>query len=193
MPKFYERIHGWSDFLSFYEETAKAKGGGVFVEIGVWQGRSAVFLAELIKELGLPIKFFAIDNFSGGPEVADKVKELPKPLLDIFEDNLKAAGVEEYVSIIQGDSAQSSEQFFDESVDFAFIDASHQYEAVKKDIAAWWPKIKQGGTLSGHDYGSWPGVTQAVKEFTKANNLKFRLVCGSTWVIDKERAVDVGA
>jgi len=186
MPKFFESIPGWSDFVPYYAEVAKQKGGGVFVEIGVWQGRSAVYLAELIRELNLPIKFFAIDNFTGGPEVMEQLNKLPKPLIEIVKDNIEAAGVGEYVTLIQDDSADSAQRFLDDSVDFAFIDASHQYDAVRRDIAAWWPKIRSGGTLAGHDYGNWPGVTQAVNEFVVANKLRRRLTCGTTWIVDKK-------
>jgi predicted O-methyltransferase YrrM len=37
----------------------------------------------------------------------------------------------------------------DGSLDFVFIDADHRYLAVIKDLAAWTPKLKPGGTLCG--------------------------------------------
>lgn len=42
-------------------------------------------------------------------------------------------------------------QVEDASLDFVFIDADHSTEAVKKDISAWWRKIKPGGMLCGDD------------------------------------------
>jgi predicted O-methyltransferase YrrM len=55
--------------------------------------------------------------------------------------------------------------FKDESLDGVFIDADHSYEAVKKDIADWIPKIRRGGILAGHDYiQTFGGVVQAVNE-----------------------------
>lgn len=41
----------------------------------------------------------------------------------------------------------------DESLDFAFIDADHSFEGTLSDIESYWPKVKSGGLLSGHDYG----------------------------------------
>lgn len=42
--------------------------------------------------------------------------------------------------------------FNDWSLDFVYIDANHTYEAVVEDISLWYPKIKSGGILAGHDY-----------------------------------------
>lgn len=193
MPEFYEKIHGWTDFTAYYEEVVREAHPGrvhTFVEIGVWQGRSLVYMAELIKELNKPIELFAVDNWTGGPEVVDCMKGLPKSYLEIFKDNLDAAGVANIVTVIQSDSAEAALRFENNSVDFAFIDASHSYEAVKADVAAWWPKIIPGGTLAGHDYNvhSWPGVVKAVNEFAEANGLKVKVRCGATWTIKKAQA-----
>ena len=53
-----------------------------------------------------------------------------------------------------------------ENVDFVYIDGNHRYEYVKKDIELYWPKIKIGGVLAGHDFKSGEdGVRKAVKEY----------------------------
>lgn len=51
------------------------------------------------------------------------------------------------------DSSESAKRVKDESIDLVYIDATHKYESVLADINAWYPKIRQGGVISGHDYG----------------------------------------
>lgn len=49
-------------------------------------------------------------------------------------------------------------------LDLVFIDAQHTVGAVSRDIAAWWPLVKIGGVLSGHDYERYSGVKAAVDQ-----------------------------
>ncbi len=37
-------------------------------------------------------------------------------------------------------------------LDFVYIDGDHSYEGVLADIDAWWPLIRSGGFLCGHDW-----------------------------------------
>ena len=67
-------------------------------------------------------------------------------------------------------SEDAADLVADGSVDFCFLDADHRYEAIKADIDRWWPKVRIGGLLCGHDYGGvmdksgvW-GVKRAVHE-----------------------------
>ncbi len=37
-------------------------------------------------------------------------------------------------------------------LDFVYLDAAHDYRSVMEDIKTWYPRIKVGGILAGHDY-----------------------------------------
>jgi len=71
-----------------------------------------------------------------------------------------------YFTPISGVTPEIAKSYANESLDFVWIDALHEYEYVKADIIAWLPKIKKGGYLGGHDYveGHANGVEKAVKE-----------------------------
>lgn len=72
------------------------------------------------------------------------------------------------------------------TLDFAFIDADHSYEACKEDLELWAPKVRAGGIVAGHDYGAiWPGVVEAVHEYVANNGLKLHLGTDSLWWFQK--------
>jgi predicted O-methyltransferase YrrM len=51
-------------------------------------------------------------------------------------------------------------------VDFVYIDGNHDYEHVKADIEHYYPLVRSGGIIGGHDFrDSFPGVMRAVNEF----------------------------
>lgn len=86
--------------------------------------------------------------------------------------------------IHRGKSVDVAAEFADASLDFVFIDADHRYEAVVADIASWFPKVKPGGWVGGHDYGlpTLEGsVSRAVDEFIEHSGLVLELCSFYTW------------
>lgn len=79
-------------------------------------------------------------------------------------------------------------------VGFVYIDGSHLYEEVLRDIKAWWKVIQKSESkvaiLAGHDYDpTHPGVMRAVEEFSSAHDLIVRTVDGDnepSWYIYRE-------
>lgn len=65
-----------------------------------------------------------------------------------------------------------------------FIDARHDYKSVLNVINLWLPKVKVGGTLSGHDYSiNYFGVIKAVNESIGYDNILVK--SDSTWFHNK--------
>jgi len=60
------------------------------------------------------------------------------------------------------------------NLDFVYIDGNHNYEYVKQDMECWYPKIKPGGVICGHDL-QYPGVTKAFVELAYG---KQEVFCG---------------
>ena len=79
--------------------------------------------------------------------------------------HLQAVGLLEEVIFIKADSTEYAA--LSHAVDFLIIDADHTYEGVKRDVEAWWPKVKTGGYVYFHDYIPLEennGVKQAIEE-----------------------------
>ena len=75
--------------------------------------------------------------------------------------------------------------------DVVYIDANHSYQAVRDDIAVWYPRITPGGALCGHDYYQekhWPGVKRAVDDFISREQLTLTTYADSSWMVLKPKA-----
>lgn len=81
------------------------------------------------------------------------------------------------VHIVKKFSMDALEDFEDESLDFVYIDANHEWPYVTHDIYYWSQKVRSGGIVSGHDYlktqreDGLVHVKEAVHGYTEAFNI----------------------
>jgi predicted O-methyltransferase YrrM len=174
MKHFHDRIQGWFHCADLYHQMVQqAAPSAVFVEIGAWKGKSAAFMGVEIENSGKLINFHVVDHFNGSKEHQNDPSITGKTLYGEFVENISP--VRDHIILWPSASAGVAATFQPHSVDFCYIDASHEYEDVKADIEAWLPKMKPGGTLAGDDYEFYPGVAKAVDEllpgFTRNGNV----------------------
>lgn len=55
-------------------------------------------------------------------------------------------------------------EFANESLDFVYIDGDHKFKYVAEDLYEWFPKVKKGGIISGHDYFCTDPTTKDVPD-----------------------------
>ena len=164
MNHFFEEVQGWFCFEEPYRQAVReASDGAVFVELGCWKGRSACFLAVEVLNSGKMIEMHFIDHWGGSNEEAHRRDPQLKDVFEVFKANIgRVPDVD--VTIHRLDSAKAADLFEDNSVDFVWIDAGHEYDEVLADIVAWWPKVRPGGVIGGDDL-PMIGVKQAVESF----------------------------
>ena len=174
-----ENLFNYEDLYS--EMVERFDNGSHFVEVGVWKGMSACYMAVEIVNSGKNIKFDCVDTWDF-VETSDEIKkEQFYDLFKIFSENIEP--VKNDIGIVRSISWEGAKNYNDESLDFVFIDAGHDYESVIKDLNAWYPKVKKGGVISGHDYHYNVGVFPAVNDFFAGKeNVKQKNCC---WVVDK--------
>lgn len=176
MKHFYSDVPGWSKYITdFYRIMVQAlPEGAQVVEVGTHWGRSAAFMAVEMANAGKGQHLTCVDLWEDvtphlkGPKCADE--GFPIATLEAFVRNMQPlheAGHADIVTVLPKASVEAAEEFQDESLDLVFLDGDHSYEGVDADIKAWWPKVKQGGILGGHDFGdiAVPGVTVAVRKW----------------------------
>lgn len=82
-----------------------------------------------------------------------------------FDQNMRDSNLDDFVEVRHMKSEEAAALEEDNSLSLVFIDADHTYEGCKKDIELWWPKLRKGGVMLGHDYGPhFKGVVRAVDE-----------------------------
>jgi len=151
----------WFNFPEFYQQIAQRLDINTIVEVGVWKGHSISYLAGLLRNRP-GIKIYAVDLFEKARWL--KYQREVDVLSLLYNYNLNKTQTRHLITDIIDYSDKAALKFEDASIDFVFLDADHEYESVKKDINAWYPKVRSGGIIAGHDR-HFPGVKKAVQEF----------------------------
>jgi hypothetical protein len=133
---------------------------GPCAEIGVAEGR----YSKEICEWGAP-KVYLVDRWMSVPTQRGDAGS-PQGWHDSNFKMCQASVAGYNVEFLRGDSVEMASNVPDGSLSLVYIDADHSYEGVKRDIAAWFPKLMAGGIFAFHDYLSEAyGVRRAVEEF----------------------------
>lgn len=126
------------------------------------KGRTSEYLLKHCPQL----KLICVDLWGFDKSVmSDGINKFSKWDFKVIKNTFdkKVKPYKNRVTVLQGVSWEMSEEVANGSLDFVFIDASHDYESVKKDIKMWVDKLKPNGLLCGHDINI-NGVYYAVKE-----------------------------
>jgi predicted O-methyltransferase YrrM len=152
------------------------------VEIGVANGENA---ESMLKTLNIE-KLFLVDPYQqhyvqetrAHPlviEVPMITYETAKKRLEPFKDNI--------VFLVKT-SDEAAKEIPDE-LDFVYIDGNHGYEYVKRDLENYYPKVKVGGIIGGHDFflTFFEGLVKAVVEFTLKHDLRLQGEHVDWWIV----------
>jgi len=145
-------------------------------EVGVAYGD----FSKLILEIMSPKKFYAIDYYSKENPFRrfwdrDHFRQDNMPHKEWYENRFANQITSGLVEICQGYSWDVLSQFPDDFFDYAYVDAAHDYESVRKDIEVLQHKIKDGGYIQFNDYTPsnsdarvFYGVVPAVNKWVNA-------------------------
>ena len=180
-PFIYLCIPGYFRYDDIYLHIIPYIQNGHIVEIGTYKGRSACFLAEIVKQSKKKIQIDCIDNYSWNdtsPEITRK--------------HLKEVGMIQYINIINDSSLNAVNKYQDQSLDLVFFDGDTSYESAIRELNAWYPKIKLDGYLAGDDYSTSRrhsfGIERAVNEFAKSHYLNIEIV-GRGYIIKINKTI----
>ena len=158
-------------FNQIFGETEYFSGA----EIGVEQGEYSEVLAKACPTAHL----YLVDAWKAYKGYRDHVSQSK---LDGFLEGVKTrmARFGDRINIWHEFSLDAAKHCENESLDFVYVDSNHELPYVIADLAAWVPKVRKGGIVSGHDYFTSNGpyhVPYALEGYTKAYNISPWFVC----------------
>ena len=180
MEHFYKDIYGFSqvDLFALYKKVVEIfPSGSHFVEVGTLLGKSAVFMAVEIINSGKNIRLDCVDHWKGSEEHRDNENIDTENLYEKFLENIQP--VKGVINPVRAESVMASKLYKPNSLDFIFIDASHDERSVREDLTYWMPRLKENGMIAGDDINN-EGVANAVKWFFDTGKLE---IIGRQWLL----------
>lgn len=163
---------GSVDLVKLFAELKFTKGA----EVGVDRGLFSDFMMKNIPNLHLS----GIDPWINEVyEDGNPYKEPQDYFNECYEESMRR--LKPYIdagtyTVIRKFSMDALKDFEDNSLDFVYIDANHDFLHVTEDIQYWLRKVKPGGILSGHDYAFYPtGKLNHVKRALQAYAMSYHL------------------
>lgn len=178
------------EFIKLEEwcDTCKSNGGTRALEIGSFQGKSTTIIAQYFDVV------YAVDLWGNVDNGLGSYTDIGQHHFLSFIKNMTNLKLIDQVIPIVGTS-QGLETLPNLNVDFIYIDASHYYEDVKKDINCAVKHLSRTGVLAGDDYkrpgwgyppydpnhphhgpnDPWSGVAKAFDEFLAQNPAGFQI------------------
>ena len=134
------------------------------VELGVYEGDHSLEMLRVLE----PVELYLVDMWTdikisgeGFDYEGDDQEVWDKRYLRV--QNRYASHDNVFVLRMSTDQASTETP---NDMDLVYIDANHDYAAALNDMKKWYPKVRQGGILSGDDYYR-EDVARAVADFLK--------------------------
>lgn len=169
LPRHFKRVTGATPLdieLSLADFAYQVPKDQEIVEIGVYQGRTALVMAWGAKQ-GQGAHVTAIDAW-----------DLPgntyaPPFTDVGSKNwarynVKALGFSNGITLVQAFSHEHALAYEGPDVGLLFIDGDHSKEGARRDVETWALHLAEGAVIAVDDYEhpDWPGVKEALDELT---------------------------
>lgn len=166
------------------------------VEVGVWDGRLSAYLLKHKPNMTLimvdrwqgvdPNHRYALSGAKLGHKTDSEMQEAREAA------TRRVAFAENRAELCQAESLEAAAWQREESADLVFLDADHTSKGVYADLHAWYPAVKLGGYIGGHDWehpkhlSEW-GVRAAVERFRLSRAISSKLELGEnrTWFMAK--------
>jgi predicted O-methyltransferase YrrM len=171
-----------------YGLAARVPADQAVVELGVYKGRTACYLAAGARS-GQGARVWAFDPWDlpghRVPYTASvkrrrhRVQFTSKQTRLQAKRNVHRAGLRDRVTLVRGFSVEEGERWAGPPVGLLYVDGDHRYDAVHADFEAWRPHLVDGAVVVFDDYAkSHHEVIEAVDAMVAAGDLELvEVIC----------------
>jgi len=151
-------------------------------EIGVFKGKYSEVLCKANPNLKLyGVDAWMLDAHEPGVFVGDEEQAY---FDKCYKETLGRMSPYKNYTIVKKLSMEAVKDFEDNSLDFVYIDAGHDFISVANDLHHWQKKVRPGGIVSGHDYARYPSrklihVKRVLEAYVWSYRLQPLFVVGS--------------
>lgn len=135
----------------------------IILELGVYKGITTKYMCSWLRQ-------FKVNATIVGFDLEDVLRELK--INDKEVSDLEASG---QVKFMPGYLPGTLDKFLHEhkgTIDFALIDAQHDYPSVYGELSRIWPYLSPNGFIVCHDYHK-PRIQYAIERFSRKTGAKF--------------------
>eukprot|EP01012_Entosiphon_sulcatum_P004852 TRINITY_DN12010_c0_g1_i1.p1 TRINITY_DN12010_c0_g1~~TRINITY_DN12010_c0_g1_i1.p1 ORF type:complete len:262 (-),score=44.82 TRINITY_DN12010_c0_g1_i1:13-798(-) len=134
-----------------FGDLAEKQGFRVGIEVGVYRG---LFAKDILSRWKSAERYYCVDLWKAqenyGGDIANRNQQQFNKLFDETKERLSPWRGK--VHFLRDFSTIAAQKIANDSVDYIYIDARHDYKGVGEDLVAYWPKLKRGGLFAGHDF-----------------------------------------
>jgi hypothetical protein len=205
-------LNDWQSRHPFFEDYITRHRPKLILELGTWKGGSAVYMAELVKKLGLTCPIICIDTWLGHwawwadkkigtwNSATGKLDETMTLWNDIntrngfpmvyfqFLANVVLTDNKDIIVPLPQTTTHGMAMLKHMQIrpDMIYVDADHEYAPVYSDIVDAYDLLLPGGVMLGDDYNNdYPSVIKAVDQFVAENSLALQTYAPNKWVVIK--------
>ena len=155
------------DFLAEKLDPAQPR---TVLEIGIYEGASTCWWSDNLLDHPESV-LYSIDPFTGSEEHLENPEDYPtlNKIEQIARSNIAKSKNPRKINLIKGaswDVFHVVRQLTDGKLDILYIDGAHDRFSVTRDVALYWPLVKNGGLVI-FDDTPYPDTAIAMESFLK--------------------------
>ena len=171
-----------NDLASLFYELGYKIGAEIGVERGAY--------SEVLCKRNPNLKLYCVDAWAA---YAGYREHVPQSKLDDFYEFTRDRLSDYDCELIRAFSMDAISRFAENSLDFVYLDANHEFQQVVNDISEWSKKVRPGGIISGHDFirrknkDYYMHVIEAVTGYTSSWQIRPWFLMGRKEAVERER------